>query len=162
MVFVKITPVKTRRDRNKFILFPYSFYQNDPAWIPPLRSELKAQFDPKTNPLLDHCDFQLFLLEHEDQIIGRVAAFIDHLAVDFWGERIGLFGYYECVPDQEAALLLLQAAADWLHERGMDSMRGPWTFVSQEWGVASARLAEFDGVSDHRGVIAELFLIEEE
>jgi endonuclease/exonuclease/phosphatase (EEP) superfamily protein YafD len=33
-----------------------------------------------------------------------------------------------------------------------------YIFVSPEWGVAAARVAPFDGVSDHRGVIAELVL----
>ncbi len=46
---------------------------------------------------------------------------------------------------------------------------GPWyvpqwltridyVFVSPHWGVTSARVAPFDGVSDHRGVVAELVL----
>ena len=33
-----------------------------------------------------------------------------------------------------------------------------YIFVSSEWGVAAARVAPFDGVSDHRGVVAELVL----
>jgi GNAT superfamily N-acetyltransferase len=135
MVPVRIQPVRSRKDWKKFIQFPYHFYEDDPTWVPPLRAELRAQFDPEKNPLLDHCDFQLFLLKDGDRILGRIAAFIDHLAVDFWGERIGLFGYYECVSDPAASRLLLQQASDWLQERGMESMRGPWTFVSQEWGL---------------------------
>jgi GNAT superfamily N-acetyltransferase len=30
---------------------------------------------------------------------------------------------------------LLDTAAGWLRERGMAAMRGPWSFVSQEWGL---------------------------
>ncbi len=67
-------------------------------------------------------------------MIGRIAAFIDNLAVDYWKEPIGLFGYYECIDDSEASTLLLNSARDWLLENGMESMRGPWSFVSQEWG----------------------------
>jgi endonuclease/exonuclease/phosphatase family metal-dependent hydrolase len=33
-----------------------------------------------------------------------------------------------------------------------------YVFVSPHWGVSSVRMAQFDGVSDHRGVMAELFL----
>ena len=132
---MKIIPVTSKRNRTRFILFPYTFYQDDPGWVPPLRTEMKAQFNPSTNPLLEHCDHQLFLLMDGDRLLGRVAAFIDHLAVDFWGEKIGLFGYYECIEDEEASHLLLQAAADWLKARGMEAMRGPWTFVSEEWGL---------------------------
>jgi len=132
---MKIHPVGDKKDLARFINFPYQFYRDDPNWVPPLRFDLKGQFNPAKNPLLDHCDTQLFLLLAEGEIIGRVAAFIDHLAVDFWEEKIGLFGYYECIPDPEASQALLGAAADWLKERGMESMRGPWTFVSEEWGL---------------------------
>jgi GNAT superfamily N-acetyltransferase len=132
---MRILPVADKQSLKRFIHFPYKFYRNDPNWVPPLRAEVKAQFDPAKNPLLDHCEIQLFLLISEGEVIGRIAAFIDHLAVDAWGEKIGLFGYYECVRDQEASQALLDAAAGWLRKRGMMSMRGPWTFVSQEWGL---------------------------
>lgn len=135
MVPVIIKPVENKADLRKFILFPYDFYKEDPNWIPPLRVELKNQFNPKTNPLLDHCTYRLFLLLNEDKIIGRIAAFIDHLAVDFWNEKIGLFGYYECIQDEEASRTLFGAAGNWLKNQGMESMRGPWTFVSEEWGL---------------------------
>jgi GNAT superfamily N-acetyltransferase len=132
---MSIRLVETKADLNSFIRFPYGFYRDDPVWVPPLRSEQRGQFDPRRNPLLDHCEYALFLLEDNRSVVGRIAAFIDRLAVDFWKEPIGLFGYYECLPDDAASRMLLQSAADWLRERGMTAMRGPWTFVSQEWGL---------------------------
>jgi GNAT superfamily N-acetyltransferase len=132
---MEIRIVENKADLLKFINFPYEFYRADPLWVPPLRKEMQGQFDPARNPLLDHCDYALFLLEEKGDLIGRIAAFIDHLAVDFWEEPIGLFGYYECVPDQKASQKLLESAAQWLRDRGMTIMRGPWTFVSQEWGL---------------------------
>lgn len=130
-----IRSVQTKKDLDRFLELPYQLYRNDPIWVPPLRDEQRGQFDPKRNPLLDHCEWQLFLLEDEGTAIGRIAAFFDTLAVDFWKERIGLFGYYECPPDPEASRLLLNAARDWLQARGATRMRGPWSFVSQEWGL---------------------------
>jgi len=130
-----IQPVTTKRELAEFIAFPYWFYRDDPVWVPPLRSEQHGQFDPGHNPLLDHCEWQLFLLMKGKSTIGRIAAFINTLAVDFWGAPIGLFGYYECIPDAQAARLLLEAARGWLKSRGMTVMRGPWSFVSQEWGM---------------------------
>jgi GNAT superfamily N-acetyltransferase len=132
---MNIRPVQTKADFNAFIGLPYKLYRDDPVWVPPLRDEQRGQFNPKRNPLLDHCEYDLFLLEDGRNVIGRVAAFIDKLAVDFWKEPVGLFGYYECIPDESASKLLLDAAADWLRKRGMKAMRGPWTFVSQEWGL---------------------------
>jgi ribosomal protein S18 acetylase RimI-like enzyme len=85
--------------------------------------------------MLDHCDYDLFLLVEGSQVIGRISAFVDSLAVEHWGAPIGLFGSYECVDDLEASRLLLEAARRRLRERGMESMRGPWSFASQEWGL---------------------------
>ena len=107
---MNIRPVTTRKDLAAFIDLPYQLYKNDPVWVPPLRDEQRGQFDPKRNPLLDHCEWQLFLLEDNGKFIGRIAAFIDILAIDFWKERIGLFGYYECIRDAAAAQMLLDAA----------------------------------------------------
>ncbi len=84
---MKIHVVKSRRDLRKFINFPYHLYHEDPVWVPPLRSEQWAQFNPQKNPMLDHCDTQLFLLKEGENIIGRCCAFIDHLAVEHWGNR---------------------------------------------------------------------------
>jgi GNAT superfamily N-acetyltransferase len=132
---MKIYPVKTRQDLNAFITLPYRLYKDDPVWIPPLRDEQRGQFDPRRNPLLDHCRWQLFLLEQDGRFVGRIAAFIDNLAMEFWKERIGLFGYFECPPDPQAARMLLDAARSWLVSMDCVSMRGPWSFVSQEWGL---------------------------
>jgi GNAT superfamily N-acetyltransferase len=130
-----LLPISSPSDLKKFINLPYSIYRNDPMWVPPLRMELKGQFNNIKNPTLDHTFYQLFLLEDHGKIIGRIAAFVDTLAVDFWGEPIGLFGYYECPDNPEASRMLLDAAAEWLRGKGMTYMRGPWSFVSQEWGL---------------------------
>lgn len=130
-----IHPVTSRRDLADFIALPYKLYKDDPVWVPPLRDEQRGQFDPKRNPLLDHCEWQLFLLEKEGRYIGRIAAFIDLLAIDFWKDRVGLFGYFECLADEAAARLLFEAARDWLMKKQCNCMRGPWSFVSQEWGL---------------------------
>ncbi|MCF7921134.1 MAG: hypothetical protein K9M55_00385 [Candidatus Marinimicrobia bacterium] len=132
---MNICPVTSRRDLLEFIEFPYELYRHDAVWVPPLRSEQRKQFDAKTNPFLDHCDWRLFLLKDQGKTMGRVAAFVDNIAVDFWQERIGHFGYFECLPDKAAAALLLEAARNWLKEQRCTMMRGPWSFVAQEIGM---------------------------
>jgi len=132
---MNIKVVRNRRDLREFINFPYRFYKDDPIWVPPLRSEQKAQFNPVKNPMLDHCETELFMLMEGGDVIGRCSAFIDHLAVDYWGDPIGLFGSFECVENEAGAFLLLESARQWLIERSMKSMRGPWSFASQEWGL---------------------------
>lgn len=132
---MELRTISSRRELRQFIQFPYHLYQDDPNWVPPLRSEQWAQFDPAKNPMLDHCTTQFFLLKDGSQVVGRCSAFIDRLAVDHWGKPIGLFGSFECIEDQNAAHRLLAGARDWLAGQGMVSMRGPWSFASQEWGL---------------------------
>jgi GNAT superfamily N-acetyltransferase len=133
-LLMNITPVQTKNELNTFINLPYFLYKGDPNWIAPLRSDVTGQFDPIKNPLLDHCEYELFLLWEDKKVVGRIAAFIDTLAVDYWQEKIGLFGYYECPDDPAASKMLLDTAAQYLRQKGMTMMRGPWSFVSQEWG----------------------------
>ena len=127
-----IEPVSTPQDLRDFVDLPYQLNRRDPVWIPPLRSEQTAQFDPRRNPMLDHCQVQLFLARQGGRVVGRISAFIDRLALEHWREPVGLFGSYECIADPAVGADLLAAAREWLQQRGMRSMRGPWSFASQE------------------------------
>jgi ribosomal protein S18 acetylase RimI-like enzyme len=130
-----IEPVSNPRELREFIDLPYRLYRKDPVWVPPLRSEQAAQFDPCRNPMLNHCKVQLFLARRGGKVLGRVAAFIDRLALDHWQQPVGLFGSYECVEEPAVGHALLGAAVEWLREHSMSIMRGPWSFASQEWGM---------------------------
>jgi hypothetical protein len=132
---MEIIQVKTAKELQAFINLPYQLYKNDPVWVAPLRSEQQAQFVPAKNPMLNHCTYALFLAMHNGKCVGRISAFLDHLALDHWQQPIGLFGSFECINDPEAANALLATARRWLQEKGMTSMRGPWSFASQEWGM---------------------------
>ncbi len=59
---------------------------------------------------------------------------MDHTANEYWQTKTGLFGHYECIDDPAAALMLLDTMEKWLKERGMQTMRGPWNFISQDMG----------------------------
>jgi GNAT superfamily N-acetyltransferase len=137
-VTARIVPVRTRAELRRFVELPYRLYRDDPVWVPPLRIEQRQRLDPRRNPMLQHCTRELFLALDGEQVIGRVAAFVDRLALAHWQAPIGLFGSYECVDRGEVAAALLDAARNWLRSHGMAVMRGPWSFASQEWGLVVA------------------------
>ena len=134
---MEIIRADSKGDLKAFINFPYQLYSGDSIWIPPLRSEQRKLYNPRRNPYLEHCKWQLFLLRDKGRTIGRIAAFVDHIAMEAWKERIGLFAYFECIEDQAASNMLLEAAGNWLMEEDCTSMRGPWSFVTQEWGMVA-------------------------
>ena len=132
---MNIEPVSNNSDLQDFINLPYRLYRADRTWIAPLRSEQRAQYAPQRNPMLTHCEFQLFLARQVGEVIGRISSFIDHLALEHWGLPIGLFGSFECVNDPQVSGGLLASAREWLRGKRMRLMRGPWSFASQEWGL---------------------------
>jgi len=133
-VSFNVRPVANRRDYLTFVHLPYQIYKGDPNWVPPLISEERKKFSKKHNPALAHCDNQLFLLFNKGRAVGRINAFIDHHAVTHWNQKVGCFGSYECIDNQEGAEHLLDAVEDWLRKRRMTTMRGPWCFDTKEWG----------------------------
>jgi hypothetical protein len=131
---MKIQPINSKSLLNTFIDFPHKLHKNTHNWIAPLKLDQKNIFNPKKNSALSHCDYELFLLYNEKKIIGRIAAYVNHVANDYWGEKIGFFGHYECINNQQAANLLLSTAEKWLKSKGAKIMRGQWNFGTQDIG----------------------------
>ncbi len=131
---MEITPVTSASLFQKFINLPYELYRCDRHWIPPLIMDQKNIFNPKKNNMLHHCDYQLFLLFDQNEVLGRIAVYVNRAANEYWQTKVGFFGHYECVDDASSARALLQTAENWLVQRNMNKMSGPWNLVSQDMG----------------------------
>ncbi|RQW09813.1 hypothetical protein EH222_03325 [candidate division KSB1 bacterium] len=84
--------------------------------------------------MLRKAPHQLFLAAEGNECVGRVAAFIDPVFNHYWKDKIGFFGSFECIHDQEVAIALLQQCEEWHRSRQMIALRGPINFESQNWG----------------------------
>jgi GNAT superfamily N-acetyltransferase len=122
---IEIRTVLSRKDRRRFLLFPYQLYRNDSNWVPPLIADQKVLLNPGKNPFFKHADAQFFLALGDGQPMGRVAAMVDHKHNEIHSEKTGFFGFFECLDNREAANALLTAARDWVKDRGMTAFRGP-------------------------------------
>ena len=134
---VQITPVRTSADRRAFIELPFRLHRGESHWVPPLKAEVAALIDPKKHPFHAHAEVELFLARNvAGAVVGRVAAIRNRLHEDTHREAVGFFGLFECERSAAVAAALLDAAADWLRERGLAVMRGPANFSSNEdWGL---------------------------
>ena len=136
MADLSIRPVRTRRERNRFIEVPYRLRRDDPQWVPPLRFERRQFLDPDKNPWYEHAEAQLFVAERGGEDVGRVSAHIDHRWDEFQGGGDGMFGFFEAADDPEVFAALIGAAGDWLRERGRERMLGPMDFtLNDECGI---------------------------
>jgi len=134
-IAIQIIPVTTAVEQEWFLDIPAVVYANDPNWVPPLRSSIAKQLAP-TNPFLQYGRLQQFLAvkrtesgERRQQakplLLGRIVAAVNDRLIDREGQKVGLFGYFECVPDFTVAKALLDAACEWLRGQGMITARGP-------------------------------------
>ncbi|MBM4160681.1 MAG: hypothetical protein FJ217_06250 [Ignavibacteria bacterium] len=136
MATINIRPVRTRADREMFIRFLWKIYEGNPYWVPPLLMDRRKLIDKRKNPFYQHADAEFFLAEQEGEMVGRVAAIVNHNHNKEHNENIGFFGFFECINDQPVADALLGAARAYLRGKGVSEMRGPANpSVNDEYGL---------------------------
>ena len=119
-----IRPVVTKADRKAFVDLAWDVYRDDPAWVPPLKSEVHGLLDPAQNPWFGHARAALWLAESDGRPVGRISAQVDELVLEHMGAGLGQWGMFEAL-DSEAAVLLITTAEDWLRAPGMTRAMGP-------------------------------------
>ena len=129
---VRVTQVKTPRKLRQFVTFPWRIYRGDRNWVPPLISRRLAFFDRSKSPFFQEGGAALFLALRDDELVGTIAPAVNFRDNEQLGRKLGVFGFFECVEDYDVACALFDAACDWLRERGMTLMRGPYNFGNSD------------------------------
>ncbi|MEN9703728.1 MAG: hypothetical protein RLZZ209_1156, partial [Bacteroidota bacterium] len=125
------------RLKKTFLEFPVQLYASDSNWIRPLNNDIESIFDPRKNPHFKQGEaIRWILFSEAGEAIGRVAAFYERNTKE--GEvPVGGMGFFECIEDEAAAIVLFDACKNWLSERGMEGMDGPINFGERDsfWGL---------------------------
>jgi hypothetical protein len=129
---VRVIPADGKREFRQFLQLPYRIYEGDPNWVAPLLRDMKVMFDRDEHPFHGHSEVQPFIALDGDETVGRVVAIHNRNHVEYHDEPVGFFGFFECVDEQKVANALLDTAADWLRERGLEVIRGPASFSTNE------------------------------
>ena len=122
---IEVSEVKSRRERDAFIKFPWQIYANDPAWVPPLIIERKEFLNRDRHPFYKHGDAALFLARKNGEIVGRIMASDDPNYNALHQANVGCFGLFESIADRDVADALFGAAAIWLRRKGRTEIMGP-------------------------------------
>jgi GNAT superfamily N-acetyltransferase len=116
----------------EFAMLPWRLNRGDPHWTPPLTMDLLGSRLLQAKGLLTtehpyHRDAEVthFLARRNGRAVGRVSAAVNRRFNEHYGSKIGFFGFFEVENDPEIVTALLDAAREWLKERGMTTMRGP-------------------------------------
>jgi len=129
---VEIKTVRNRQDLRRFVDFPEKLYKDCDNWVPALRGDEFDTFDPKKNGAYDYCESECYLAVREGEVVGRVAAIINHHANRDWGEEIVRFGWLDFIEDKEVLKALLDAVVAWGKARGCTKVKGPWGFTDMD------------------------------
>lgn len=132
MSSIDIIEVKSGSDLKKFIKLPYRLYRNEKYYVPHLISERKAFFDRDKNPFFEHARAKYFLASKSGKPVGRIAGIVNDLHNEFHNEKAGFFGFLDCIDDPDTAGALLQAAQDYVRGEGMELIRGPMNFSTND------------------------------
>ena len=129
---VEIKTVRNRQDLKRFVDFSEKLYKDCDNWVPALRGDEFDTFDPKKNGAYDYCESECYLAVREGEVVGRVAAIINHHANRDWGEEIVRFGWLDFIEDKEVLKALLDAVVAWGKARGCTKVKGPWGFTDMD------------------------------
>ncbi len=113
----------------KFIRFNYRLYKENPYSVPDLFDDMLNTFNKKKNAAFEFCEADYFLALRDGEIVGRVAAIINHKANRTWNKKDVRFGWIDFIDDAEVSEALMRTVEQWGKERGMTHIQGPLGFT---------------------------------
>lgn len=125
MAGIEIVTVEGGAELKEFISLPFRLYAGYPNWVPPLKKEVARMLDPGKHPFWEFAERILFLARRGSLTVGRIAGIIDKNSNRTHDEKMGVWGFFECADDPEAAALLFSFVETWARHKGMTFLRGP-------------------------------------
>lgn len=126
---------------------PELIYASDSNYIPHLKQDIDKIFDPKKNKLLRQKNGKAarwIFYNDANQLIGRIAAFINPQIAFTEKQPTGGVGFFESINNQETANFIFDTAKEWLTEQGIEAMDGPINLGerNQFWGCLTKNFTD--------------------
>ncbi|HJU09530.1 MAG TPA: GNAT family N-acetyltransferase [Candidatus Binataceae bacterium] len=120
---IRVERIGTRDRFEDFARLPFEIYSRRDAWWPP---DIHNEVDLLAGRALitAHLDLSPFCVWRDSKLVARVSAVVNYRYNEHWDEKLGQLIHFEALPgEDEAALALLEEAANWLAQRGMTGVR---------------------------------------
>lgn len=121
---ITIKTVTNVKGFKEFYNFSFNLYKNDPNWVAPFWIEFKEFFKRK-NPFWKHAEVKLFIAYKNNEIVGRIAAIFDDFYCNACKEKIGFFGFFECIQDYKCVEALFESVQNWFISKEITKIQGP-------------------------------------
>lgn len=129
MSSIEIKKVESRYDLKKFIEFHYDLYEGNPYDVPNLYSDDVNTLRKDKNAAFEFCEAEYYMAFKDGNMVGRVAAIINHRANEKWQQKRVRFGWIDFIDDMEVSAALLKAVEDYGRSKGMTEVVGPLGFT---------------------------------
>lgn len=124
-----IKKVNDKASLKKFVYFNIKLYKGNKQYVPPLIYDEFTTLNKEKNPAFDHCDAEYFLAYKNEEIVGRIAAIVNHKANETWKQKYARFSFVDFIDDYEVVEKLFGTAESWARHKGMTHIHGPLGFT---------------------------------
>lgn len=125
---ISIKEALTKKDLKTFVKFPFQLYNNSPYWVPPIIKQELETFNKEKNPIFNDAEARFFLAYKNDEVVGRVAAIINHLEINNQNIKKMRFGWFDFIDDLEVSAALLSEVEAIGQTKGLEFVEGPVGF----------------------------------
>jgi hypothetical protein len=129
---VELKPVNSKKDLKRFIAFQNQLYKGNKFWCPQMRMDEMNTLSRDKNPAFDFCEAGYWLAYRGKDVVGRIAAIINHKANERWNEKLVRFGWIDFVDDLVVSKTLLDKVKEWGLSKGMNGIHGPLGFSDMD------------------------------
>lgn len=126
---VTIKTVTTKKELKIFVRFANKLYKGNKYYVPSMPFDDMNTLRKKSNAAFDFCDAELYLAYKDGEVVGRVAAIINHKANEAWKVEQVRFGWIDFIDDIEVSSALLEAVTAFGKAHGMKQVVGPLGFT---------------------------------
>lgn len=126
---IEIKEVTSKRMLKEFIKFPFTLYEDNPYWVPPIYFDEINTLSKKKNPSFAYCDARYWLAVEGGKTLGRIAAIRNDKFIEKWQQKYLRFGWFDTVNRFDVAEALLGTVESWALEQGLEAVHGPLGFT---------------------------------
>ena len=127
-----VSPITHKIRIRDWLAVPHIVYAGDPAFVPQLDFLEAQRISPGHAPFFKFGEAAFFVAYQGGKPAGRISAQLNHRYLELYNDATGHFGFFDCINDQSVADALIAAAQDWLKQKGMRRMMGPFSFSANE------------------------------
>ena len=126
---VTIKAVTSAKDFKTFARFANKMYKGNKYYVPSMPLDDLATFSKDKNAAFEFSEAEFYLAYKNDEVVGRVAAIINHKANEAWKVKQVRFGWIDFIDDLEVSAALLDAVIEFGKKAGMTQIVGPLGFT---------------------------------